>query len=51
MGTRLSNLILTILLEAYNSKYYLHSGSNKMYRDLRQHYRDEVDIVDFITKC
>ena len=28
----------TILAEAHNSKYSIHLGATKMYRDLRQHY-------------
>ncbi|XP_059315377.1 uncharacterized protein LOC132065983 [Lycium ferocissimum] len=31
-------LIRLILEEAHSSRYYIHPGATKMYRDLRQHY-------------
>ena len=35
---RVDDLINTILTEAYSSKYSIHSGATKMYRDLKQHF-------------
>ncbi|XP_070054330.1 uncharacterized protein [Nicotiana tomentosiformis] len=44
----------TILEEAHNSRYSIHPGATKMYRDLRQHYwwrRMKKDIVEYVTRC
>ena len=51
---RVDNLINTILTEAHSSRYLIHPGATKMYRDLKQHFWWSLmkrDIVDFIAKC
>ena len=51
---RVDDLINTILTEAHSSRYSIHPGATKMYRDLKQHFwwsRMKRDIVDFIAKC
>ena len=51
---RVDDLIHTILTEAHSSRYSIHPGATKMYRDLKQHFwwsRMKRDIVDFFTKC
>ena len=51
---RVDVLINTILTEAHSSRYSIHPGATKMYRDLKQHFwwsRMKRDIVDFIAKC
>ena len=35
---RIDNLIHTILKEAHSSRYSIHPGATKMYRDLKQHF-------------
>ncbi|XP_070034930.1 uncharacterized protein [Nicotiana tomentosiformis] len=43
-----------ILEEAHSSRYFIHSGATKMYRDLRQHYwwrRMKKDIVEYVGRC
>ncbi|XP_070049600.1 uncharacterized protein [Nicotiana tomentosiformis] len=43
-----------ILEEAHSSRYSIHSGTTKMYRDLRQHYwwrRMKKDIVEYVARC
>ncbi|WMV32800.1 hypothetical protein MTR67_026185 [Solanum verrucosum] len=43
-----------ILAEAYNSRYSIHPGATKMYRDLREVYwwnGMKRDIADFMAKC
>ena len=35
---RVYNLINTILTEAHSSRYSIHPGATKMYRDLKQHF-------------
>ena len=35
---RVDDLIHTILTEAQSSKYSIHPGATKMYRDLKQHF-------------
>ena len=43
-----------ILVYAYNSRYSIHPGATKMYRDLREVYwcnSMKRDIVDFVAKC
>ena len=35
---RVRDLIHMILFEAHESRYSIHPGTAKMYRDLRQHY-------------
>ena len=47
---RVDYLIKTILTEAHSSKYSIHLGATKMYRELNQHFwwsRMKRDIVDF----
>ena len=51
---RVDDFIHTILTEAHSSRYSIHPGATKMYRDLRQHYwwsRMKRDIVDFVAQC
>ena len=51
---RVDDFINTILIEAHSSRYSIHPGATKMYRDLKQHFwwsRMKHDIVDFIAKC
>ena len=51
---RVDYLIRTILTEAHSSKYSIHPGATKMYRDLKQYFwwsRMKRDIVDFVTQC
>ena len=51
---RVDDLINTILIEAHSSRYSIHPGATKMYRDLKQHFwwsRMKRDIMDFIAKC
>ena len=51
---RVDDLINNILIEAHSSKYSIHQGATKMYRDLKQHFwwsRMKRDIVDFVAKC
>ena len=48
------DLIHTILTEAHSSRYSIHPGATKMYRDLKQHFwwsRMKRDIVDFVAQC
>ncbi|KAH0713646.1 hypothetical protein KY289_009605 [Solanum tuberosum] len=43
-----------ILAEAHNSRYSIHPGATKMYRDLREVYwcnGMKRDIADFVVKC
>ena len=35
---RVDNLIHTIFIEAHSSRYSIHPGATKMYRDLKQHF-------------
>ncbi|XP_070055252.1 uncharacterized protein [Nicotiana tomentosiformis] len=42
----------TILDEAHSSRYSIHSGATKMYRDMRQHYwwrRMKKDIIEYVA--
>ena len=51
---RVDDLINTIITEAHSSKYSIHPGATKMYRDLKKHFwwsRIKRDIMDFIAKC
>ena len=51
---RVDDLINTILTEVHSSRYSIHPGATKMYRDLKQHFlwsRMKRDIVDFIATC
>ena len=50
---RVDDLIHTILTEAHSSRYSIHLGATKMYRDLRQHYwwsRMKRDMVNFVAQ-
>ena len=41
-------------IEAHNSRYSIHPGATKMYRDLREVYwwnGMKSDIADFVSKC
>ncbi|XP_070026537.1 uncharacterized protein [Nicotiana sylvestris] len=43
-----------ILEEVHGSRYSIHPGAMKMYRDLRQHYwwrRMNKDIVEYVARC
>ena len=43
-----------IRAEAHNSRYSIHAGATKMYRDLREVYwwnGMKSDITDFVSKC
>ena len=43
-----------ILAEAYNSRYSIHPGATKIYRDLREVYwlnGMKRDIEDYVSKC
>ena len=51
---RVDDLINTILIEAHSSRYSIHPGATKMYRDLKKHFwwsRMKRNIVNFIAKC
>ena len=48
------DLIHTILIEAHSSRFSIHPGATKMYRDLKQHFRwsrMKRDIVEFVAQC
>ena len=48
------DLIHTILTDAHSSRYSIHPGATKIYRDLKQHFwwsRMKRDIVDFVAQC
>jgi hypothetical protein len=43
-----------ILDEAHLSRYSIHSGSTKMYQDLKQHYwwtNMKIEIARYVTRC
>nr|GEY47752.1 putative reverse transcriptase domain-containing protein [Tanacetum cinerariifolium]GEY47772.1 putative reverse transcriptase domain-containing protein [Tanacetum cinerariifolium] len=43
-----------IMHESHKSKYSIHSGSDKMYQDLKQHYwwpNMKADIATYVSKC
>ena len=51
---RIVDLINTVLTEAHSSRYFIHPGATKMYRDLKQHFwwsRMKRDYVDFVAQC
>ena len=51
---RVDELQRKIMEELHSSKYSIHTGSTKMYCDLREVYLWEgmkKDIVEFVTKC
>ena len=51
---RVDNLIHTILTEAHSSRYSIHPGAAKMYRDIKQHFWSSITkcyIVDFVAQC
>lgn len=50
--SRVGDLIGWILQEAYSSRYSIHPGAGKMYKDLRQYYwwcDMKRDIADFVS--
>ena len=52
--SRVDGLTHTILKKAHSSRYSIHPGATKMYRDLKQHFwwnRMKRDIVDFVAQC
>ena len=49
-----SNLREKILEEAHKSKYTMHPGSDKMYKDLKGNYwwmGMKRDVADYVSKC
>ena len=51
---RVDDLIHTIPVESHSSRYSIHPGATKMYRDLKKHFwwnRMKRDIVDFVAQC
>ncbi|GJX01183.1 putative reverse transcriptase domain-containing protein [Tanacetum coccineum] len=51
---RLGNLRDRIMHESHKSKYSIHSGSDKMYHDLKQFYwwpNMKADIATYVSKC
>ena len=43
-----------ILEEAYNTRYSVHPGGTKMYRDLRQYFwwsNMKKDVAEYVNKC
>ena len=43
-----------ILYEAYNTRYSMHPGTTKMYRDLKKHFwwpRMKRDVVEHVARC
>ncbi|KAI3672993.1 hypothetical protein L6452_39099 [Arctium lappa] len=51
---RLGNFRNQVLDEAHKSRYSIHPGNNKMYRDLRQSYwwpRLKKDIAHYVERC
>jgi len=51
---RVGDLIQLILSEGHESRYSIHPGTAKMYRDLRQHYwwsGMRRDNADFVSRC
>jgi hypothetical protein len=43
-----------VLQEAHESKFSIHPGSTKMYRDLKHHYwwpNMKREIVGYVSKC
>ena len=52
--TRVDDLIQTILTEAHSSRYSIHAGATKMYRDLKQHFwwgRMKRDIAILLSNA
>lgn len=50
--SRVGDLIRSILREAHNSRYSIHPGTAKIYRDLRQHCwwsGMKRDLADFVA--
>jgi len=42
------------MAEAHNTKYSIHSGGTKMYRDLRHNFwwsNMKRDIAEYVSKC
>nr|GEW02389.1 reverse transcriptase domain-containing protein [Tanacetum cinerariifolium] len=45
---------IVIMHESYKSKYYMHSGSDKMYQDMKKLYwwpNMKIDIATYVCKC
>ncbi|XP_070016043.1 uncharacterized protein [Nicotiana sylvestris] len=48
------NLRERVMAEAHNSRYSVHTGSTKMYHDLKEIYwwnGMKRDVADFVTRC
>ncbi|XP_069143401.1 uncharacterized protein [Solanum lycopersicum] len=53
-GKQLTDETLIRIREAHSSRYSIHPGATKMYRDLKKHFwwsRMKRDIVDFVAQC
>ena len=49
-----NDLIHTILTQPHSSRYSIHPGATKMYRDIKQHFWWSMmkrAIVDFVAQC
>nr|GEX55353.1 putative reverse transcriptase domain-containing protein [Tanacetum cinerariifolium] len=54
LGTVLGDLRTLIMHESHKSKYLIHSGSEKMYKDLNQLYwwpNMKANIATYVNKC
>nr|GFB45790.1 putative reverse transcriptase domain-containing protein [Tanacetum cinerariifolium] len=48
------NLRTVIMHESHKSKYSIHTGSNKMYQDMKKHYwwpNMKANIATYVSKC
>ncbi|KAI3746537.1 hypothetical protein L6452_08971 [Arctium lappa] len=51
---KVKSLRMSILEEAHQSKYSIHPGADKMYKDLKEYYwwsGMKKDIAEFVSKC
>jgi len=51
---KVEGLIQLILSKAHDSRFSIHSGTAKTYRDLRQHFwwsDMRKDISDYVSRC